>query len=244
MSKRPIENDLCLFMKFGSKINLEKLRAGQLYMKNLKYYVNLERFTEDEDVGDKYDGQMLIQNSGISLFDYDTNKPCARFNNALFSINLGYLNCPVFCMFVFDRRNYIEEQLEGDVFAVKYRFTQEQLKRMPNFGDYVLIIKDTKEFFDRVKNSLRKSGYKFTQDYIQYYENNSIEYIRQVQADSYKIAFWKRDKYSYQQEYRFLIYNDVEDFLSVQIGDISDITEIKSTAEILNTLVEAKFKIK
>lgn len=28
-------------------------------MKNLKYYVDLEKTTDDEDVGDKYDGQML-----------------------------------------------------------------------------------------------------------------------------------------------------------------------------------------
>ena len=28
-------------------------------MKNLKYYVDLEKTTDDEDVGDKYDGQMF-----------------------------------------------------------------------------------------------------------------------------------------------------------------------------------------
>ena len=28
-------------------------------MKKLKYYVDLEKTTDDEDVGDKYDGQML-----------------------------------------------------------------------------------------------------------------------------------------------------------------------------------------
>ena len=41
-----------MLMKFGSEENLKKLQNGQLYMKNLQYYVDLEKTTDDEDVGD------------------------------------------------------------------------------------------------------------------------------------------------------------------------------------------------
>lgn len=66
-------------------------------------------------------------------------------------MNLGYLEYPVFCMFMFDYRNHVEEQLDGDTLTVKYQFTEEQLEKMPNFGDYVLIIKNGDEFVSRVK---------------------------------------------------------------------------------------------
>ena len=45
-----------LLMKFVSRKNLEMLQQGKVYMKNLQYYIDLETATEDEDVGDKFDG--------------------------------------------------------------------------------------------------------------------------------------------------------------------------------------------
>ena len=53
MEKKTIENGWSMLMKFGSEENLKKLQKGQLYMKNLQYYVDLEKATDDEDVGDK-----------------------------------------------------------------------------------------------------------------------------------------------------------------------------------------------
>lgn len=71
-----------------------------------------------------------------------------------------------------------------------------------------------------------------------------MEHLKQVQGDNSRIAFWKREKYSYQQEYRFLIHDFVDDYLSVEIGDISDITELLKTEELLNTYLKITFKIK
>ena len=39
MKEKTIQDGWSLLMKFGSEENLKKLQAGQLYMKNLKYYV-------------------------------------------------------------------------------------------------------------------------------------------------------------------------------------------------------------
>jgi hypothetical protein len=118
------------------------------------------------------------------------------------------------------------------------------LERIHNFGDSVLIIKNGNEFIKRVKDGLLKSGYGFTRDHVQYYGFNNIEHLKQVQKDNLRIAFWKRDKYAYQQEYRFLIHDYVEDNLSVDIGDISDITDLLKTEELLNTYFEVQFKVK
>ena len=61
MKEKTIENAWSILLKFGKEENLQKLRAGQFYMKNLQYYVDLEKGTSDEDVGDMYDGQMMLQ---------------------------------------------------------------------------------------------------------------------------------------------------------------------------------------
>ena len=244
MEDKTVKDGLSMLMKFGSENNLRKLQAGQLYMKNLKYYVDLEKTTDDEDVGDKYDGQMMLQDVKISMYTVDTHEFIAQFDAPSASMNLGYLECPVFCMFMFDYRNHVEENLEGENLTVKYQFTEEQLKKMPNFGDSVLIIKNGDEFVNRVKKGLLEAGYGFSRDHVQYYAFNNVEHLKQIQSDNSRIAFWKRDKYSYQQEYRFLIHDFVDDYLSVDIGDISDITQLLRTEELLNTYLEITFKVK
>ena len=244
MKEKTIQDGWSLLMKFGSEENLKKLQAGQLYMKNLKYYVDLEKTTDDEDVGDKYDGQMVLQDIKINMYTVDTNKFIGQFNAPTASMDLGYSQCPVFCMFMFDYRNQVEEHLVEENLTVKYQFTEEQLKKMPNFGDSVLIIKNGDEFVNRVKKGLLNAGYGFTRDHVQYYAFNNVEHLKQVQKDNSRIAFWKRDKYSYQQEYRFLVHDFVDDYLSVDIGDISDITQLLRTEELLNTYLEITFKVK
>lgn len=244
MEDKTVKDGWSMLMKFGSENNLRKLQAGQLYMKNLKYYVDLEKTTDDEDVGDKYDGQMMLQDVKISMYTVDTHEFIAQFDAPSVSMNLGYLECPVFCMFMFDYRNHVEENLEGENLTVKYQFTEEQLKKMPNFGDSVLIIKNGDEFVNRVKKGLLEAGYGFSRDHVQYYAFNNVEHLKQIQSDNSRIAFWKRDKYSYQQEYRFLIHDFVDDYLSVEIGDISDITQLLRTEELLNTYLKITFKVK
>ena len=114
---------------------------------------------------------------------------------------------------------------------------------MPTFGDSVLIIKNGDEFINRVKNGLLNAGYGFTRNHVQYYGFNNIEHLKQVQKDNSRIAFWKREKYSYQQEYRLLVHDFVDDHLSVDIGDISDITDLLKADELLNTYLEITFKL-
>ena len=100
MKEKTIENAWSILLKFGKEENLQKLQAGQFYMKNLQYYVDLEKGTSDEDVGDMYDGQMMLQDVKISVFTTDTHEFLGQISAPTASFNLGYLKCPVFCMFM------------------------------------------------------------------------------------------------------------------------------------------------
>ena len=88
------------------------------------------------------------------------------------------------------------------------------------------------------------AGYGFTRDLVQYYGFNNLEHLKQVRKDNSRIAFWKREKYSYQQEYRLIVHDFVDDHLSIDIDDISDISDLIKAEELLNTYVEITYKVK
>lgn len=245
MAKKTIKNAWSMLIKFGSEENLKKLQSGELYMKNLQYYVDLEKNNSDDDVvGDMYDGQMVLQDVEISMFTVDTHEYIANISASEVSMNLGYLKNPVFCMFMFDFRNHVDEDLHNDILTVGYKFTDEQLKRLPSFGSHALIVKNGNEFVKRIKEGLLANNIGYSRDFVQYYGFNNLEHLTQVQIDNSRIAFWKREKYMYQQEYRFLAHTEVDDHLSINIRDISDITQIITTEQLLNTYFKIGFQVK
>ncbi len=244
MQEKTIENALYMLVKFGSEENLTKLQHGQLYMKNLQYYVDLEKNTSDEDVGDKYDGQMMLEDTKVTLVDYETKELFREYTATRVSMGLGFSKCPVFCIFSFDDRNRINAELNGDNLRVRYEFTEEQRTKLNNFGTHALIIENTNEFIERIQNSLLSNEIGYSRGFVQYYSFNNIEHFRQVKEDNTKIAFWKRQKYAYQQEYRFLAHTTVDDHLIIDIGNITHITQLVETKSLLNTYVEGNYGVK
>lgn len=83
---------------------------------------------------------MVLQDIKINIYAVDTNKFIAQFNAPTTSMDLGYLQYPVFCMFMLDYRNHVEEYLDGDNLIVRYQLTKEQLEQIPTFGETVLIV--------------------------------------------------------------------------------------------------------
>ncbi len=244
VTEKTIQDVFYMFVKFGSKENLVKLQQGQLYMKNLQYYVDLEKNTLDEDVGDKYDGQMMLEDTKVTLVDYETKELFKEFTTTRVSMGLGFSKCPVFCFFSFDDRNSIKAELNGDNLKAYYEFTDEQRNKLNAFGTHALIIKNTNEFVERIQNGLLSNEIGYSRGFVQYYSYNNIEHFRQVKEDNTKIAFWKRQKYAYQQEYRFLAHTTVDDHLIIDIGDISHITQLVETKRLLNTYVEGNYGVR
>jgi len=202
-------------------------------MKRLQHYVDLEKATDDEDVGDMYAGQSVLKEATLSMYDSDTNDLFARIEFPQLSLDFGYLNCPVFCMFMLDWRNHVSHELDGNTLKVSYQFTKTQQQKLANFGESALIINNANEFVNRVKKGFLASGIPFVRKPVSYYDSNSVEQMKDVQDDDYKVAFWKREKHSHQQEYRFMAGIEVDDHLKIDIGDISDITTIVPTKKLL-----------
>jgi len=241
---KSIDNDFSMLLKFGSRCNLEKLQKGNIYMKNLQYYIDLENSSDDEDVGDKFDGLARLQDVKISMFTVDSDEFVTAFQTPELTMDLGYKKAPVFCMFMFDHRNHTSERLNGDELTVRYDFSDEQRTKLQRFGDSVLLIKNGDEFVARMKQGFLDAGISFTRDFVNYYDGNILQHFQDIHKDNSRIAFWKRNKYSYQQEYRFFAFDlEVEDNICVNIGDISDISQLESAETILNTYLESTYKV-
>ena len=97
-------------------------------------------------------------------------------------------------------------------------------------GKYAVVVKDVREFINRMKSSAQAKGYGITSRLVNYY--NPATFHGWFRNGSVESVFWKQDKYRDQREYRFAINRDLssEHPLYMEIGDIGDITlQFKST---------------
>ena len=210
-------------IKFQSSDRIKQLKQGKIYANCLKYYRELEQETGDADIGDKFEAMFHINNG--YLFNPKTNETI-ELKDALLSTESS--NDYVFCMFGIGLNQN------------KFSFTDQQKEKMLTFGDTALIITDYKEFISRVKKAASKQGMQVHFDAVHYFKPNedNANLIISLLKGMWNIAFWKRDRYLYQQEVRFVFVSDDKnlDHIELNIGDISDISVMISADKILNSI--------
>ena len=113
---------------------------------------------------------------------------------------------------------------------------------MLSFGDTALAILDTDEFKKRIFEAAQKENMEAHFGKV-YYFDESIDggnLIISLLRGMWNIAFWKRKRYTYQQESRFVfkINGEKKDHLLLDIGDISDISKVVSAKTILDGYVK------
>ena len=102
-SLRTINNvEYIMFVKFGSKKNLQSLQQGKIYMKNALYYRKLEEESQQRGQGDANEGTTI-------MFDVPIWINGKRLPNA--TIMRGSNNIddvtPLFCCSCFKRKDFI-----------------------------------------------------------------------------------------------------------------------------------------
>lgn len=209
-------------IKFQSYDRIQKLQQGLLYMKNLDYYRELEKTSGDNMVGDLFEGmlhvneaKLIIPESGEEIIIEDDLIPTS------------FSDSYAFCMFG------INSNIQT------FQFTDEQKKEICKFGDTALIITDRDEFFRRIFIAADKEKLKGFHGFVKYYDEkvNSVNLLASLINGMENVAFWKRDTYRYQQEYRFIIQMEEinKDYYELNIGNIEDISKIIKTSSLLNS---------
>ncbi|MBS6281218.1 MAG: hypothetical protein KH449_10660 [Lachnospiraceae bacterium] len=118
-----------------------------------------------------------------------------------------------------------------------------RITEMFEFGDYVVKIEDEEAFDRRIQREVEKSRRMLYAGDVVYYQDNSIEDEMRVMDLMTKgldyISFVKRKEiFSYQNEYRYLIVDESEkrDKIQIHVGNLEDIATIMSKSEFLKTL--------
>lgn len=216
-------------IKFQSSDKIESLRKGKIYANTLGYYRKLEEDTGDEEVGDNYEA-MIHVNEGIIRIPETGEK--IILNDSL--IKTSNSDDYVFCMF----------GIYPDISS--FKFTDKQKEKMLSFGDTALIILDSEEFIKRVCIAAEKAGYTAHFGAVQYYDSSvdNGNMILSLVKGMWNIAFWKRKAYIYQQEGRFVFTpGDAKvDHIELDIGDISNITEVIPAKMALTAIVKKNEK--
>lgn len=212
-------------IKFQDEWKIDALQKGVVYMKTLEYYRRKEAETGDDTVGDLFEG-MLHVNDGYAIVP--ELGICERLSDSL--MQTAFSNSFVFCVF----------SILPNV--TSFQYSDEQKEKMSQFGDTALIITDRYEFIRRVTAAVQQDNLNGVHGFVNYAdekEDSAAYWISLLRNGLSYSAFWKRKRYAYQQEYRFLIEppKTEADFYELNIGSIEDISVKVSAPQALNGLI-------
>ncbi len=181
-------------IKTQSHKNIKYLLDGKLYCNKLSYYRNKENNEKDTVVGDKYEALIPLKNAYI--YFQDTNECCIVKDDHLSTI---YSDDYVFCMSTINTCEV--NSVQGNTLVSP---------EIEELGEESLIITDCSYFIDLVKNSAKKCGFEVRCGLVNYYdeEYDNPYMFSDLMKDTSNIAFWKRNSYRKQQEFRFLFHGN------------------------------------
>lgn len=133
-----------VFLKFGKKENLEKLQAGNIYMKEIKYYRDLEAISGNIGMGDRLDS--CIVQRDVPIWINGIKMPNADW---LVETNTMDEKTPVFCCSCLKEQDFLYDPMKKEYIVDRKAFRIEKLKE--DFGEFVLVIAHPEVFIDRIK---------------------------------------------------------------------------------------------
>jgi len=194
-------------IKFGSYDNImDMLDNGTIYCNTLDYFKKIE----DGFVrGDAHEGTVRITNFPkdskitIHLADRDIELKTARLQ-----LREAYQDVPanVYCFTVIT----VEEIVKAGSLKLD--------KKNCEFGTHFILIKDNKQFFERLHQAFRKAGLIFETGFITYYDKEAEEGELGL--------FHKSHEFAYQKEFRILIQNHERKTIKIHLGSLRDIAEV------------------
>lgn len=216
-------------VKFQNKEIIEKIQSGKMYLKNFEWFREKERQTGDMTIGDLLEGMLHISEGYMQIYDSDGKViECVPLTDS--AITTSFSNAFVFCA-----TNIFPDE-SGHVFA------DNQKPVFKEFGDTALVIENKGEFIKRIYKAAKELGYEVFYGVVNYYnkdEDNANMHISLLHG-MHNIAFWKRDTYKVQQEFRIVLWKKDanKDYIEFDIGDISDISKVISIEEALRIQIK------
>lgn len=202
------------FLKFGRPEHIkELLEKGTIYMNSIQYFRTYEdNFTR----GDIYEGVSRLKNYPPGEFEIKELNYRGKYESLhlreSFQEVLGNIYS-LYCVSSFHIENPFEFHID---------------LRNLNFGSQCLFIKNNPEFLLRVENKLKMLGLRYRHGFVDYY--NKFDKVGDI------TLFEKPMEYSYQNEFRFYVERKSTMPFNIEIGNLSDIAEVYSAEQMVNSL--------
>lgn len=236
-----MDSKVIILAKFGKEEHMKNLQKGEIYCKRLYYYSELEEKTGDRSIGDKNEGKHIMNQCDIWLYNNEEGYYYKIYNNVKVELELNKIkNMPVFCMV--GLKTIDLELIEEKNDSKKYNLNSEKLfKEFINNDQWesALVITNQSEFFERINNVCIKKDIKVKRKSVNYTDMgiNLIDRDLDIENDIFNIAFWKDNFFKNQFEYRIIFPGiEIEDYIKIDIGDISDISKLIKKDRMLDFL--------
>ncbi|EAF3114885.1 hypothetical protein CSI43_14255 [Listeria monocytogenes] len=231
-----------MLIKFIEEEYLEDFLAGNLYLKPISYFNDLEREKNDRVIGDNYDGKYTKPYPPGTKIKFSSLKGehiiDINVNNAVYSEQHEKNKETLICCFVsIDDENMIDRDGKKIIDPKLLETLEKDFKnRIP-----IVITESPDEFASRINKAIETTyklpysdnNYELHHGLVSYYDKDSESMEKnEYDKDPKKAIYNKRDSYMNQKEHRFCLApnkNEPKDFLKLKLSNIDEcIKEFKS----------------
>lgn len=201
------EEKALFLMRISNTHNIESLlKEGEIWMNSVETF----RKSENNEQGDIYEGAKEI------------------LNGKIISMRPDYQYEKIFCVWHCNNKHLDRRSDKITFLNEKEAMISYDMRRYKDFVDNfddgkILCITKVGEFNERIKSALYKLGYygKYWRNEVTYFDVNSSDPISLT-------AFMKPNKYSHQNELRYLVKDNNPNPLIIKIGNIENIAAIQT----------------
>lgn len=225
--------DYKVFLKFGKKENLEKLQTGNIYMKEAKYFRELETMSGMVGMGDKYDSCTVQRDVPIWING-------VKIPNADWFVGTNTMDekTPIFCCTCLKEKDFIYDSLKKEYVVDSTIFNIEKLKK--NFGEFVLVIPYPEFFVGRINKYCKMNDLDFRFKEVTYvdYNDKDKSWLQEYKNDLSHFFIKEKSKFMEQKEFRMLLANvfteEQKDYYCMNIPEgFEDFTMILPTEKVV-----------
>ena len=219
---------LVLVKFLAEEAYLRDLLAGKIYANRLSCFKKIEE-SDDTGRGDRHEDVVawyqpdrgVLKLDGVDIVPY-IDRPIEIHSNQLDHLNLF---CTTYGSVEDDVLNGIADDDPGELSN-----TLVVSKDLRSLGQYAVVIRDIGEFIWRMKETADARAYVIGHRPVDYYNPDSYHGATSL-TDA---VFCKQDRYSYQNEFRFVIVTRCagDGPVILEIGDIRDIALGVRTTEL------------
>lgn len=209
------------------------INNGKFRLNTLNFFKGYEE-EHANNIGDVYEGiryRATAEQEVKVTIEYNGKREEIEVQE-VYSHDNYVLNNNVFCLYApsvdIDKKYTLEAMREIVAF-------QEDAEKL---GDYLVIITNPDEFFERVRKTILKLGYTLKRGLVEY-----VDFNNPVHVPIEKIGFVKSDEFSHQKEYRLMVDDgrNIDEYIELQIGPLNDIAFLIPTKDFNQSL---NFEIK